>query len=210
MIGRKNYAWLVMLLFLYGCSAVQLPRSLTADEAQTLNTGPLKNVVLGIEWSAHEVYLPDLYRLEELIPKLTNVKAFRQVGYLESLQHQPDLVLSSYSVRRISTAFQDGFQCFEPMLMVASFGIIPSVCKSVDEVSFDLRARERKEFINVKLIVETRSIQGWAALPVKTSGNWQGNTESTAYQEEYRDRLAKLLWLEIYRRQAEILKKLDE
>ncbi|HEY1268179.1 MAG TPA: hypothetical protein VGH16_13075 [Candidatus Binatia bacterium] len=206
-MNRKIYAWSVMLLlFVSSCSAVQLPRPLSTDETEALSARPLKEVVLGIEWSAHEVYLPDLYRLEDIIPKLTRLKAFKQVGYLENVSGQPDLIMSSYSVRRISRPMQDGFQCFEPMLMVGTFGIIPSVCKSVDEVSFDLRAIGRNESISVKLLVETKSIQGWAALPLKTSENWQGNDETTAYQEEYRDRLAKLLLLEIYRRRAEILK----
>ena len=207
-MNRKIYALSVMLLLYFcGCSAVQLPRPLSTDETRALGARPLKEVVLGIEWSAHEVYLPDLYRLENLIPRLSDLKAFKQVGYLENVSGQPDLIVSSYSVRRISRPMQDGFQCFEPMLMVVSFGIIPSVCKSLDEVSFDLRAKERNTPISVKLLVETRSIYGWAALPVKTSVNWQGNDETTAYQEEYRDRLAKLLLLEIYRRQAEVLKE---
>src|SRR5438105_2844501 len=63
----RLFAVQTILLLLSGCTAHQLPRPLTFEERQLIDARPFKDIVLGVEWSAQEVYLADLYKLDRLI-----------------------------------------------------------------------------------------------------------------------------------------------
>lgn len=65
-----------------------------------------------------------------------------------------------------------GFQCFEPMLLVLSLGIIPSICEQettyvIEKSDISTGSSNQKEFT-----FKTESVAGWVSLFYSPSSEW--------------------------------------
>jgi hypothetical protein len=154
----------------YGCVAYNFSTDFLPLEKQNeARKPPFQQLVLGVERSSD---MASSYDLEKFVENLKKSQIFRAVEYVERIS-TADLILTSFFAKR-TDPFHACLLGFEGQLItIATGGLLPQICKTDHEISFDLyAATNRQQRKTISFRYQTRSILGWAALFYIPSSNW--------------------------------------
>lgn len=127
----------------------------------------LRHLTLGVERSSLK---KGDFALEHFVEALQKARIFKEVFFLPS-EKSPDLLLSSFI--HDYPPIGQGFQCFEPYLLVATAGLVPAICEGTHSLSFQLQERAGIRKIVVREGFIQKSVEGWAAVALNASPEWK-------------------------------------
>jgi hypothetical protein len=149
-----------------GCTSIRItPDEATVVAADSANGNELRRVILAIDVGE-----------KNQIEQQSFTDAIRRTGLFKSVtvlmdRSIVDVVLSQ--MRHEYPLIGSGFQCFEPYLLVATVGLIPSVCEGTHTLSFVLRPARGGNGIAVREVFAQKFVRGWAAVPLNLSSRWK-------------------------------------
>lgn len=159
---------LAMLIALTGCTSMRItPDSEALAVADAVRGDELRQLVLVLDDAAAG---KDDYSFNTFAEELRKAVIFKSVVSARNGQ-QGHVRLSKF--RQENPAFEQGFLCFEPYLMVVTAGVIPAVCEGKHVLSFELTSVGGNEQMSVKEGFTQKSVTGWAAVPLHASSNWK-------------------------------------
>ena len=118
------------------------------------------------------------WKTTQFIEALKRANVFARVDSAEQSGVVYDLVLTKF--KHEYPIVDEGFQCFEPMLLVLSLGVIPAICEGEHSLSFDMTVIDSGRTIHFDEKFLKKSMAGWLGVPatVATKGwKFSGNFE---------------------------------
>lgn len=140
------------------------------------------------------------YELARFVEDLRKTGLFKAVDDSDRVE-RPDLVLASFSFKETDPYEACPMGFVGQILTVGSAGLIPQICTSNHEVSFELYSpQDDRKKKNFSFKYQTRTILGWAALFYTPSADWSAKPS--------KDERANLLKAVFFREAADIQKML--
>jgi hypothetical protein len=162
---RNITAVLALAAALSSCAVYRAEPHATIDEADPFRAF-LASKVIG----AHRPPESQSHQLGYFLAQLGRGNLFKASGFVHELQEAPDLLIEDFQPSPWSMG--EGFQCFEPMLLVLTAGLIPSWCKREEDFSFTLVAPSGAKLTVSRVQFTERSAAGWVMLPLVASDEW--------------------------------------
>jgi hypothetical protein len=156
------------LCFLHGCAAYNLssPLLVPKDE-EGLST--FENLVLAIGAPLDK---SQSYELGRFVEDLRKTGLFKAVDYSDRVA-RADLILNSFSYKETDPYEACPLGFVGQILTVGSAGLIPQICSSNNEVSFELYSPKHDvQKKTISFAYQTKTILGWAALFYTPSSAW--------------------------------------
>ena len=165
---KRGLRVVFFLCYVQGCAAYNLSSPLLTP-APRGGQSTFQNLVLGI---GPPLDKSQTYELGRFVEDLRKMKLFKAVDYSDRLE-RPDLVLSSFSLKETDPYQACPMGFVGQILTVGSAGLIPQICNSTHEVSFDLYSpQDDLKKTTFSFTYQTRTILGWAALFYVPSADW--------------------------------------
>ena len=194
---RAGFRVMLALCFIQGCAAYNLSSPLLPSESQGGPTWMFANLVLAI---GPPLDKSQSFELSRFVEDLRKTGLFRAVDYSDRVAGT-DLILGAFSYKETDPFEACPLGFVGQILTVGSVGLIPQICNSNNEVTFDLYSPKHDgQKKKVSFVYQTKTILGWAALFYTPSAAW------TAQPSKYeRANLLKAVFLH---EQADIQKML--
>jgi hypothetical protein len=168
--AQSTFVFLICLT-LSGCTIQRIvPVSASLAVRESVRGDELRHLALAIEDNNDaSSRRPEI---NAFVEGLRRAQLFKSVAFFNGEKTTVDLLISQFRYEHEAPSIPQGFQCFEPYLMVVTMGIIPSVCRSKHVLSFRLSATRRADSLEVQEAFSWQSVTGWAALPLNASTRW--------------------------------------
>lgn len=159
---------LAMLVAVTGCTSMRItPNSEALVVPDTTRGDELRQLVLILDDTTDG---KDAISLNAFAEALRKAAIFKSV-VLARNGESADLHLSKFR-HELPPPWQ-GFQCFEPLLLMMSVGIVPAICEGDHVLSFALTRTGGNEQMTVKEGFAQKTLTGWAAVPLNAFSKWK-------------------------------------
>jgi hypothetical protein len=165
---RAGLRLVLALCCVQSCAAYNLSSPLLAPEQEGV-VSTFENLVLGI---GPPLDKSQSYELGRFVEDLRKTGLFKQVEYSDRIA-SADLILNSFSFKETDPYEACPMGFVGQILMVGSVGLIPQICSSNNELSFDLYSpKDDGKKKNFSFTYQTKTILGWAALFYTPTAAW--------------------------------------
>jgi len=170
----------IFILFMYillmtGCTSTKIIAKQELSRTNHTTDIGLANISVGV---LNNKDIPD-YLLNQFILDLNKTKIFKRVEIATLTDKWPDILISNFQDN--SPAIGEGFQCFEPYLLVISIGIIPSTCKRNHTLSFNVSRPGKKVSFGVEEAYLEKNATGWISMLLTPSEEDKFNGSKVEY-----------------------------
>lgn len=172
MKNARHILIILSILLLAGCSSSKIIAKQELIGAHLKHSDTLAKISVGVLPAENT---PVEYQVERFISTLNEANIFKRVEVATRADKWPDILISN--VQDVAPTIGDGFQCFEPYLLIVTVGVIPSTCKRTHAFSFEVSRPQSKKTIKVEEFYVEKDAAGWIAKGLTSSedGKFSGS-----------------------------------